>query len=235
MIGPALGVYLGTQGADWLPYSVAAIFSLVQLVFFLLMRLQEPRGEMVDVVQSASPLRFIRRYFKQPRLVLAWLLSVTRAGWWGLFYNIAPIYLVANGVGAETIGVITSIGSAGMLTVIFWGWVGRQIGIRALFMPAYATAGTLTILVTATNGYPLVGAILLIMAAAATSVIDSCGNLAFLRAVRPWERSEMTTVFATYRDISRVASQGLYVNGGAKRDHLGGVRRDRLAAAGLSP
>ena len=26
-----------------------------------------------------------------------------------------------------------------------------------------------------------------------------------------------------------------YVNGGAKRDHLGGVRRDRLAAAGLSP
>ena len=28
---------------------------------------------------------------------------------------------------------------------------------------------------------------------------------------------------------------GLDVNGGAKRDHLGGVRRDRLAAAGLSP
>ena len=26
-----------------------------------------------------------------------------------------------------------------------------------------------------------------------------------------------------------------HVNGGAKRDHLGGVRRDRLAAAGLSP
>ena len=28
---------------------------------------------------------------------------------------------------------------------------------------------------------------------------------------------------------------GISVNGGAKRDHLGGVRRDRLAAAGLSP
>ena len=28
---------------------------------------------------------------------------------------------------------------------------------------------------------------------------------------------------------------GSPVNGGAKRDHLGGVRRDRLAAAGLSP
>ena len=30
-------------------------------------------------------------------------------------------------------------------------------------------------------------------------------------------------------------SSRLTVNGGAKRDHLGGVRRDRLAAAGLSP
>ena len=30
-----------------------------------------------------------------------------------------------------------------------------------------------------------------------------------------------------------IVEQG--VNGGAKRDHLGGVRRDRLAAAGLSP
>ena len=34
-----------------------------------------------------------------------------------------------------------------------------------------------------------------------------------------------------YREIGR----RLNVNGGAKRDHLGGVRRDRLAAAGLSP
>ena len=34
-------------------------------------------------------------------------------------------------------------------------------------------------------------------------------------------------------DLDQVVYQG--VNGGAKRDHLGGVRRDRLAAAGLSP
>ena len=33
--------------------------------------------------------------------------------------------------------------------------------------------------------------------------------------------------------IGLEATEG--VNGGAKRDHLGGVRRDRLAAAGLSP
>ena len=31
------------------------------------------------------------------------------------------------------------------------------------------------------------------------------------------------------------SGEWINVNGGAKRDHLGGVRRDRLAAAGLSP
>ena len=35
---------------------------------------------------------------------------------------------------------------------------------------------------------------------------------------------------AALRDLNMTG-----VNGGAKRDHLGGVRRDRLAAAGLSP
>ena len=46
----------------------------------------------------------------------------------------------------------------------------------------------------------------------------------------------------TGRNIMREALGEAYferreasVNGGAKRDHLGGVRRDRLAAAGLSP
>ena len=43
--------------------------------------------------------------------------------------------------------------------------------------------------------------------------------------VRPGDRTE--------RLIERLLKE--VVNGGAKRDHLGGVRRDRLAAAGLSP
>ena len=35
--------------------------------------------------------------------------------------------------------------------------------------------------------------------------------------------------------VRKVIRSQATVNGGAKRDHLGGVRRDRLAAAGLSP
>lgn len=210
VVGPYLGVRLGKDVAEWFPYIVAATVSFIQLAFFLHLRRQETPGAAEEIVKRASPIRFIRRFFRQPRLILAWLLSVTRAGWWGLFYNFGPIFLVANGLSEEMTGLIASIGSAGMLTVIFWGWVGRRIGIRNLLTVAYALAGFLTLLVAGTSDFPLIGACLLIGAAAATSIIDSSGNIPFLYAVRPRERSEMTTFYATYRDMSRLTFPGLY-------------------------
>ena len=35
--------------------------------------------------------------------------------------------------------------------------------------------------------------------------LDGAGNLLFLRAVHPYERAEMTTVFASFRDVTQVA------------------------------
>ncbi len=210
VIGPALGIFLEEYFIVWLPYLAAGVFSFCQLCLFLTVRFRPPNHESEMVAKRTNPVRFVRRYFKQPRLVLAWLLSVTRAGWWGLFYNIAPVYLLTIGLEKQTIGNVTSIGSAGMLTVLFWGWVGRRVGLRSLLAKAYALAGCLTGLVATTADYPYLGACFLVIAAAATSIIDSGGNVPYLQAVRPNERSEMTTVYGTYRDISRVASQGLY-------------------------
>lgn len=210
VIGPALGIFLEQIFMAWLPYLISGAFSLCQLCLFLVMRIEHPNREAAGEAKRPNPVRFLRRYFKQPRLVLAWLLSVTRAGWWGLFYNIAPVYLLTIGLEKQTIANVTSLGSAGMLTVLFWGWVARRVGLRALFTNAYALAGLLTAIVATTTNYPFLGACFLVIAAAATSIIDSGGNVPYLRAVRPNERSEMTTVYGTYRDISRVASQGLY-------------------------
>ena len=49
-------------------------------------------------------------------------------------------------------------------------------------------------------------ALVLVLAAMATTVIDAAGNSLFLRAVRPHERSEMTAVFVTYRDVAQLAA-----------------------------
>ena len=37
-------------------------------------------------------------------------------------------------------------------------------------------------------------------------MIDGAGNLLFLRAVHPYERSEMTTVFVSYRDVAQLGA-----------------------------
>jgi MFS family permease len=189
VIGPALGVFLENHVAIWVPYVAAAAISLLQLGFVVSMQMGQQQSDPSVETRRPNPFRFIRRFFRQPRLVLAWILSVARTGWWGLFYIFGPIYLVSSGLSAETCGIISSLGAAGMLTVIFWGWIGRRIGLRKLLMLAYGLAGALTLLVSATAGFPWVAAALLIAAAACTSIIDSCGNVPFLRSVRPRERS----------------------------------------------
>ena len=44
----------------------------------------------------------------------------------------------------------------------------------------------------------------LVLAAFGTEMLDGAGNLLFLRAVHPYERSEMTTVFVSYRDLAQL-------------------------------
>ena len=51
---------------------------------------------------------------------------------------------------------------------------------------------------------PWLGATLLVLAAFGTEMIDGAGNLLFLRAVHAYERSEMTTVFVSYRDVAQL-------------------------------
>jgi len=36
------------------------------------------------------------------------------------------------------------------------------------------------------------------------SILAGAGNLPFLRAVHPYERAEMTTVFASFRDVAQL-------------------------------
>jgi hypothetical protein len=45
----------------------------------------------------------------------------------------------------------------------------------------------------------------LILAALGTATIDGAGNLLFLRAVRTYERAEMTTRFVSFRDVAQLA------------------------------
>ena len=209
MVAPLLGVMLGNRLAPWAPYAASAGFALALLGYFWFLRMTESPALITATTPPPNPLLFVRRYFSQPRLTLAWLLSLGRAGWWGMFFIYAPIYAVTQGLGAEIGALIVSAGSAAMFTVTFWGWVGRRFGLRRLMIGGFIATGLLSLAIGAVAGIPWLGATLIIVACFGACAVDGAGNVPFLRAVRPRERAEMTTVYASYRDTARLSMPGI--------------------------
>jgi MFS transporter, ACDE family, multidrug resistance protein len=144
------------------------------------------------------------RFFAQSRLRLAWGLAGARSAWWSTFYVYTPIFAVEAGLGAEAGGAIASIGTAWIFLVPLWGWVGRRYGLRRLLIAGYGIAGLMTVATAAAFHLPWMGAATLVLAGFGAEMIDGAGNLLFLRAVHPYERSEMTTVFVSYRDVAQL-------------------------------
>lgn len=142
----------------------------------------------------------------QPRLRLAWCLAGARSAWWNTFYVYTPIFAVTSGLTAETGGAIASIGTSWIFLVPLWGWIGRRYGLRRLLAVGYAVAGMTTAATAAAFDFPWVGAVMLVLAGFGAEIIDGAGNLLFLRAVHPYERSEMTTVFVSYRDVAQLGA-----------------------------
>ena len=210
MIAPALGVYLGNHVAPWLPYAASAGFALALLGVFWFLRLTENPVLAGAAAPPPNPVLFVRRFFAQPRLRLAWLLAVGRAGWWGMFFIYAPIFAVTSGLGEDAGGLIVSAGSASIFAVTFWGWVGRRFGMRRLLVGGYAATALLTFSAGAAAGLPWLGVAILMIACFSACSIDAAGNVPFLRAVRPRERPEMTTVYSSYRDTSRFSIPGIF-------------------------
>ena len=203
-VGPWLGVYLQRNIAFVTPFAIAAGAALILLILFWSLRLGENAVLTSMRRPPLNPVRYLRRFFAQPRLRLAWTLAAARSSWWNMFYVYTPIFAVTSGLGAETGGIVASIGTGWIWLVPFWGWVGRRFGLRRLLQAGYAVAGVLSICAALAFGTPWLGASLLVLAALGTEIIDGAGNLLFLRAVRAYERSEMTTVFVSFRDVAQL-------------------------------
>jgi MFS family permease len=204
-LGPWFGIYLQRTVSFAAPFAVAGTAAALLLILFWSLRLGDSAVLTAMRRPPPNPLRYLRRFFAQPRLVLAWTLAAARSSWWSMFYVYAPIFAVTSGLGAEAGGIITSIGTGWIWLVPLWGWVGRRFGLRRLLQAGYATAGALSIIAATFFGSPQLGAALLVLAALGTETIDGAGNLLFLRAVHTYERAEMTTVFVSFRDVAQLA------------------------------
>lgn len=202
-IGPWLGVYLQVALAKWIPFAIAVGAAGLLLFGLKWAGLAEAPVSAHVRRRSLNPALYLFRFFAQPRLRLAWFLAAGRSSWWGIFQVYAPIYAIQSGLGGEVGGAIVSIGIGWMWFVPFWGWLGRRYGLRRLLVWGYALGGLSTIGAALVMGSAVLGATALLVAAFAVESIDGAGNSLYLRAVHPFERSEMTAVFVSYRDASQ--------------------------------
>ncbi len=212
-LGPWLGVYLGAHLASWAPYALTLIVAAVAVTYFHLLGLTHISMERAGT--GSNPLRHARRFVRQPRLRLAWLIAFSRSAWWAGFFIYAPIMAVSAGLDKVTAGAIVSLGVATVLTVTLWGKLGRRIGLRRLLIGGFCVTGVVSVAIALMSLAlmslaplslaPLVLAGALVFAAACAASIDGAGNVPFLRAVKPSERAEMAGVFGTFRDIAQLA------------------------------
>jgi MFS family permease len=97
-----------------------------------------------------------------------------------------------------------------LLSVPFWGQVGRRYGLRKLLIVGFFLTGATGILAAILAGVPWLAASVLVLTAVGGAVIDGAGNVPFLRAVRPLERAEMTAVYSSWRHGGQLAAPGLF-------------------------
>lgn len=209
-IGPWLGVFLRSNVAEWLPFAMSGTITAVLLVYFWYLRLTVDPSVSTKRKPVTNPLKFVRRFTAQPRLLLAWSLAVGRAGWWGMFYVYTPIYVISVGLDENIAGALSSMATMFVMTIPWVAKYMRRFGTRKTLMIGYIGCGAGTLCVAFVAGMPWVGVAVLGLTALLAVPIDSVGNVLFFRAVHPYERAEMTTVFTTYRYGAQLIFPGTF-------------------------
>jgi len=209
-VGPWLGIFLKTHFGEYAPFIGTSITATVILSAFWYLRFSDDPIVSNMKKKPTNPIRFIGRFFSQPRLTLAWFLAIGRSSWWSMFFIYASIIVVESGMGETFSGLIVSIGISFVFLVSVWGKIGTRWGIRRLLTIGYIGAGIFAISISFMSDSPWVAIGLLISAAFAASMIDGAGNIPFLRSVHPHERPGMTAVFMTYRDFGQLAPPAVF-------------------------
>jgi len=207
-IGPVAGVWL----FNWwepAPFIIAAGFAVALIAVFWKLRLGN--GKQISRARgpAPNPLAFLDRFRRQPRLIAGWLFAVIRSSGWWVYVVYLPIYAIQNGLG-ETIGGLSLSLSNGLLfitplmlrlvhkTSVRFAVRGTFAFTGALFLVAWIVAPLPWLVVAAM----LIGSIGLVM-------LDVCGSLPFLMAVKPSERTEMAAVYSSFRDVSGILTPGV--------------------------
>ena len=206
-LGPALGVSLQRVWAP-APFVIAALAIATMLGVFLFLRLGNGRLIMRSARPSPNPLAFVTRFAAQPRLVAGWIFAVVRScGWW-VYVVYLPIFAIESGLDAQLGGWLLSL-SNGMLFVapVMLRWMQRN-SVRRAVRTGFMFGGLCFATASALAGWPELALASLVAGSCFLILLDVSAGLPFLLAVKPSERTEMSAIYASFRDASGILTPG---------------------------
>jgi ACDE family multidrug resistance protein len=206
-VGPALGTFLY---AWWrpAPFLIAAIAASVMLLIFLVMRLGNGKLITKSHRPPANPLAYFGRFVAQPRLVTGWIFAVVRScGWW-VYVVYLPIYAVQNGLGSQLGGIALSMSNAALFLAPLMLRFMQRNSVRTAVRVGFMMSGLLFLLAGVQSGTPELVVVLLMAGSIFLILLDVSAGLPFLLAVKPSERTEMSAIYASFRDVSGILTPG---------------------------
>ena len=207
-VGPVLGVWLLPvwHGA---PFLLVAVAALTMLGVFWWAGVGNSRVTVTPAQASRNPLAYLGRFLSQPRLVAGWYFALMRScGWW-VFVVYLGIYAVQNGLGDQIAGTVTSVVSLGtFFAPLMLGWMQRH-SVRHAVRTGFVMSGLCFVAGALVSPWPWATVALVFLGACFLVLLDICGGLPFMMSVKPSQRTDMSAVYSTFRDVSGIVGPGV--------------------------
>jgi MFS family permease len=206
-VGPLLGVWLRGLWAP-APFVLAGVFALVLLGVFWILRLGNGKQISRAKGPATNPLAYLGRFFRQPRLIAGWMFAVMRScGWW-VYVVYLPIFCIERGLGDKVGGLALSVSNALLFIAPLMLRYARAASVRRSVRFAFGLCGALFLAAGLASPLPWATVALCMAAATMLVLLDVVGGLPFLMAVKPSERTEMSAVYSSFRDVSGILTPG---------------------------
>ncbi len=206
-IGPMLGVWLRSLWQP-APFILAGCCALVLLATFWILRLGNGKQITRAKGPALNPLAYLGRFARQPRLIAGWMFAVIRScGWW-VYVVYLPIFCIEAGLGDHVGGVALSLSNALLFTSPFMLRRVRAATVRVSVRFAFGFCGLFFLASAFAAPLPWVTVGLMMTAAVFLVLLDVVGGLPFMMAVKPSERTEMSAVYSSFRDVSGILTPG---------------------------
>ncbi len=207
-IGPVLGISLWSWWPA-APFLISGLSACIMLAAFTHMRMGD--GKLITRAHAphSNPLAFIGRFARQPRLIAGWLFAVIRScGWWAYVVYL-PIFAVENEMGERLGGTFLSMTNAALfLSPIMLRWMQAN-SIRRSVRTGFMAVAILFCIAGIGSVAPWIAVLSLFIGSFFLIFLDICGGLPFLMAVKPSERTEMSAIYSSYRDVSGILTPGV--------------------------